>query len=349
MTERETDCSEDCFKQRLKSAGEPRRVARRLSCFLRRPVIVYLYISVRAAEEREKPMKSDIYPYPLIRVTGGPGGEAVLITGSEKTALHDCGMACFSEELTENIKKVLGQRPLDYVILSHTHYDHMGALPYVIREWPDVTVCGNAKAAEVFGRPGALAMIESMGRTAAENYGRDPGKVTVEGLRIDRVVENADIIDLGEEKIAVFETGGHTDCSVSYFLQPEGILLASESTGIIGEGEGKVRTSILKSFDESLESSCLMKLLPYRHILIPHFGILPSEYNGRYFDMYAEAAEKEKTFIETLINKGLSACEIFEEHKKTYWTKEREKNQPYRAYKMNTEIIIKRMMKEAGK
>ena len=59
-------------------------------------------------------------PKPLVRVTGGKGGEAVLIVGSEKTALHDCGMACFSEELISNIEKALQERPLDYVCLLYT-------------------------------------------------------------------------------------------------------------------------------------------------------------------------------------------------------------------------------------
>ena len=44
-------------------------------------------------------MEKEAYPKPLVRVTGGKGGEAVLIVGSEKTALHDCGMACFRKDL----------------------------------------------------------------------------------------------------------------------------------------------------------------------------------------------------------------------------------------------------------
>ena len=52
---------------------------------------------------------------------------------------------------------------------------------------------------------------------------------------------------------------------------------------------------------------------------------------------------------EKCLEKGVYVgCEFFypynkdEEHKKIYWTEERASNHPYRAYKMNTEIIIKR-------
>ena len=39
-------------------------------------------------------------------------------SAQKKTALMDCGMAYCGEALAENIKQKLGERPLDYVILS---------------------------------------------------------------------------------------------------------------------------------------------------------------------------------------------------------------------------------------
>lgn len=288
-------------------------------------------------------MEKRVYPEPLVRVTGGLGGEAVLILGSEKTALHDLGMACFNEEMLANLENALNGRTLDYVLMSHTHYDHMGALPYVIKRWPDVKVCGGQKAKQVFSRQGALDMIVSMGKTAAEFYGKNPDEITAEGVRVDIVLENGDIIDLGNEKITAYETKGHTDCSMSYFLEPQGIILASESTGVLMENE-IMHTSVLKSFDESLESATFLAKLPYKGILIPHYGMLKEHMLKDYFDTYIAAAEKEKNLIEGWIKEGKTLEEVFEEHKKIYWTEQRAVSHPYRAYKMNTEIIIKRMM-----
>jgi len=70
-------------------------------------------------------------------VTGGKGGSAYLVLGKDKTALIDCGMAYCAPDLIKNIKKFLadGMR-LDYVFLSHSHYDHIGAIPYLREIWP---------------------------------------------------------------------------------------------------------------------------------------------------------------------------------------------------------------------
>lgn len=285
-------------------------------------------------------------PEPLTDVTGGPGGTAILIKG-EKNVLHDCGMACFHNELIANMERDLGGRELHYIILSHSHYDHIGALPYILKRWPDAKVCAGRKTSQVFGRSGALEMIESMGKSAAELYGKDPSEVTAEGMRVDVILESGDVLDLSAAgKILCFETRGHTDCSMSFLLQPYGIMFASESTGVL-ENHGRIHTSVLKSYGESLESARFLKLLPCKHIIVPHYGALSEELKDKYFDMYIEAAEKELALFQRWIGEGLSAEEIFNKHKELYWNEERAEHQPFRAYKMNTEITIKMLFREA--
>ncbi len=278
-------------------------------------------------------------------VTGGPGGMSLLVKGAEKNLLHDCGMACFHEELITNIEREIGEGVLDYIALSHSHYDHMGALPYLLERWPDVQVCASEKTAEVFGRPGAVSMIESMGKSAAEFYGKNPDDVKASNLRVDIVLENGDVINLGDEKLLCFETRGHTDCSMSFLLQPQGILFASESTGVM-ETSDRIHTSVLKSFDDSIESAEFLKVLPWKEIIVPHYGFLEDEVKGKFLGMYIEAAIQEQALLRKWIDEGLSPEEMLKEHKKRYWNDKRAENQPFRAYKMNTEITIKMMIKD---
>ena len=62
--------------------------------------------------------------------------------------------------------------------------------------------------------------------------------------------------------------------------------------------------------------------------------------------MYIEAAIQEQALLKKWIDEGLSPEEMLKEHKKRYWNDKRAENQPFRAYKMNTEITIKMMIKD---
>ncbi len=289
------------------------------------------------------------YPEPIHRVTGGMGGEALLIFGSEKTVLHDAGMACYSDKLIENIEKCLreAKRDLDYIILSHTHYDHIGGLPFVLNRWPDVTVFGNEKTAAVFASKGAKATIRELSQAAAENYNVHHIEILEEPMRVDKVLHDGDILSLGKEKIQIFETKGHTDCSVTYLLFPQKILFTSESTGVMVSPE-HIHTSVLKDFDESIGSAKRLDKMDFNYLISPHYGVIPQWFNDEYFKLYIREAEREKAFILAKIKEGLTYDEILEAHKEEYWQPDRALAQPYAAYRLNTEKVVGQVMKKVA-
>lgn len=286
-------------------------------------------------------------PRPLVRVTGGPGGEAILILGSEKTALYDCGMACFADNLIENLKTVLNAegKTLDYILLSHTHYDHIGALPYVLQVWPEAQVCGLQKAKEVFAHPNAKATMERLGNNAKALYGVEGIEITAAGMRVDCVLADGDSISLGAETITAYETKGHTDCSASYLLSPEKILFTSESTGMQVTSM-LVQTSPLKSYDDCFASAARLKTFDVNDLILPHYGRLPSFRNQTYFDDFIKEAELEQHMLEEAIRQGLSDDELLQLHMRRYWSEKRNKAQPFAAYALNTQIIIRQLRKK---
>ena len=280
-------------------------------------------------------------PEPLIRVTGGSGGEAILILGTEKTGLYDCGMACFEDKLIANIHKALDNknRTLDYIFLSHTHYDHIGALPYILKEWPDVKVCAGEKAIRVFASEGARRTMVELGNAAKEQFDSKV-EITADGMRVDIIMKDGDSVSLGKEEITAFVTKGHTDCSMSYLLEPQKILFASESTGV-RNGTTFMYPSILKSYNDAIESAYRMKQIDVNCIIGPHYGAVTQKEMKTFFDEFISAAKAERELIFKGIEEGLSDEEILERHKKAYWSKERGYNQPYPAYKLNAEITIR--------
>lgn len=288
------------------------------------------------------------FPPDIYRVTAGNGGEALLIDGGEKTALLDCGMAYCGEQMIVNLRARLSELKrdtLDYVLLSHSHYDHIGALPYVVREFPDVTVCGSEHCSSILGRPNARTLIRELGITARELYA--PGSTTdipVDGLRVDRILKDGDVIDLGEAKIVSLETKGHTDCSMSFLLEPLSLLFASESLGII-EAPDYVYAPILKSFDDALIS--MRKCVDYapKHICLAHFGMLPDDFTDKYWKMFEESCLDVLDFVRDMKSRGLSPDEMTQKYIDKYWILETEAEHPMEAYEINTRAVIKAALK----
>lgn len=63
----------------------------------------------------------------------------------EKTALMDTVDLRGLSEWSENLKKALGGRKLDYIVVQHMEPDHSGSLYEALKQYPDATVVGNAK------------------------------------------------------------------------------------------------------------------------------------------------------------------------------------------------------------
>ena len=285
-------------------------------------------------------------PEPIYRVTAGMGGEAYLIIGRDKVALHDTGMACFAKDLIQNIHEVLDPlgKTLDIVFISHTHYDHIGALPYVLKEWPDAVVMGAEKAESVFRSEGALRTMAELGNKARILYGVDFDEITSEGMRLDRALKEGETVDLGEIRVQFFEAKGHTDCSSLYMVLPKKILFANESMAQI-KGPGEIGTSPLKSFNQTIESAKKAASLKPDYIIAMHYGLIPTEYNEQFFSDYIEEASWERDMIVKGLKNGLTDQEISDMHDKIYWNEARALNQPYDAYHLNTMIIIRRVRK----
>lgn len=85
----------------------------------------------------------------LFPLTNGVAYNAYVIL-DERTALIDTVDNAISELFMENVKQVLGGRPLDYLVINHMEPDHCGNIVNIIREFPNVTLIGNTKTFQFF-------------------------------------------------------------------------------------------------------------------------------------------------------------------------------------------------------
>jgi glyoxylase-like metal-dependent hydrolase (beta-lactamase superfamily II) len=146
-----------------------------------------------------------------------------LIVGSKRALLFDTGLGI------GDIRSVVGQlTKLPVTVLnSHTHFDHIG---------------GNAQFNDIMGRDTAYTRTNAAGGTREQlaevvlpericgdlppGFSRD--NYAIEPFKITRFVKDGEMIDLGDRKLQVLFTPGHTPDSVSLLDRANGLLFTGD-------------------------------------------------------------------------------------------------------------------------
>ena len=283
----------------------------------------------------------------IIDVTGGQGGNAFLVLGQEKTALLDCGMAYCASALINNLRQVLQGRLLDYLFISHSHYDHIGAIPYVRSEWSNLKVLGAEYARKILDRQTALQTIRILGKEAARFYGAPEfDEYDDKLLKVDVVINDSDNIDLGSMNIRVLQTTGHTQCSLSFLINNK-ILFASESTGYMSKS-GKIYPAFITSSVEAMASITLCQTLQPDLIISPHYGLVKQQDTPGYWEKCRSAISETRNFIIDAAKKGCTEAQTLVEYERKLRDKECRLEQPLAAFELNARHMIKTVLKESG-
>ncbi|WP_434509630.1 MBL fold metallo-hydrolase [Desulfitobacterium sp. AusDCA] len=279
----------------------------------------------------------------IYNVRGGRGGDASLLVGVQKTALIDCGMAYCASDLIKNIKKVLGTRSLDYVFVSHSHYDHIGGIPYLKCEWPNLIVCGSEYDQRILRRSTALKTIRELSREASKIYAEGLfDDCNDDLLKIDAAVTDGDIYDLGNLTVQVVKTPGHTQGTLSFLVNQE-ILFASESTGTFNSS-GLIIPTFIVSYSQSIESIKKCQALNPKFIYSPHYGLINPSETLNFWQKSLEAAERSRYFVLHYHDLGYSEEELLLEYEKVFRDEETRTEQPFNAFRINTRSMIRALL-----
>ncbi len=272
------------------------------------------------------------------------GSSCYLIAG-EKVIVIDPGMAFNGENIVEKIKALIGSRPVDTVLLTHSHYDHVGALPFIRNEWPEVTVCAHGRVAHVFEQPGALNTIRRLSEEAAKlNDTVIGGAFSEQALTVDVMLEDGEVLNYSDFKIRVIGCPGHTRDSLAFLLDDK-VLFASETLGLPNH-DGRYTPEFLFSWKESLESVRKCRSYPVRYLCLPHFGIYKDpEGRGMWQWMEDGLMEARDSMIGILkdIPDEESRLKAMEEK---YWNRHRVGGIPKQSFYLNAQAMLKTIGEE---
>ena len=87
--------------------------------------------------DRNKALFEGLWPLPY-----GVSYNSYLID-DDMIALVDTVDICYFEVFLEKIKRVIGDKPINYLIINHMEPDHSGSISLIKQHYPDIFIFGN--------------------------------------------------------------------------------------------------------------------------------------------------------------------------------------------------------------
>lgn len=269
-----------------------------------------------------------------------PGDSAFLLDDGKTSILYDTGFGFTGYEVADKIRDILGDRKLDYIFLTHSHYDHALGSAYILRRYKNATVVAGKYAAEIFQRASAKRVMEELDRKCAVANGVEYGEFLGDELRVDIAADDGDVIQAGDMRFKVLHLPGHTRCSVGFYCEELGLLLSSETIGVY-DGDKLIVPSFLVSYKDTLTSIDKVLELKINKLLSPHLGILDEEQTRYFLQNCLESNRSSAQLISSLLEQGLKDDEIIARFKEVYWKGYIRDIYPEDAVDLNTSIMIK--------
>src|SRR4030043_843636 len=246
---------------------------------------------------------------PQFSLLGTPLYPAYLSMG-EYGMIIEGGISSTANLLIQQIRE-LGISPerIKYIVLTHTHPDHIGAIPHLKKVWPHFKVIGGAVAAKLLKREEAVKEFLQVDNSINENLlirgeiDEWPPELENYTFDVDQVISEGEKIDLGSGIIwTAYETPGHSSCHVSYHNPSEGVVVVGDATGLFDP----VRDIFWPNYFNSLEAYCnsIRKLAT----LPANIGVLSHNYLlgdfKHHFQKAMKAAESYHTKMLERVNNG---------------------------------------------
>ncbi|HJA82403.1 MAG TPA: FprA family A-type flavoprotein [Candidatus Bacteroides intestinavium] len=129
-------------------------------------------------------------------------------------ALVDTVDACYFEPFLRKIRRIIGTRPIQYLIINHMEPDHSGSIRLIRQEYPGIVIVGNR---QTFG------MIEGYYGVTGERY----------------EVKEGDFLDLGHHKLRFYLTPMvHWPETMMTLDETDGVLFSGDAFGCFGTLDG---------------------------------------------------------------------------------------------------------------
>jgi len=224
-----------------------------------------------------------------------------LLEGRNGSMIISGGMSYIVPDLLEQFEEFkIDESRIKKILILHSHFDHVGIIPFLKRRHPEIEVCGSERAWEILKMEKAILTINEFSRNVAKRVGKEEvySKHDLE-WRDDisgRTIREGDRIDLGGIEVFVFETPGHSSCCIAGYVPELKALFPTDGGGIpFGETIITSGNSNFTKYQESLEH---LRPLEVEYYCADHYGYVTGEEARQFIPMTIEMAKKKRSQME---------------------------------------------------
>lgn len=234
---------------------------------------------------------------------GRPESGVYLLEGRNGSIIISGGMSYLVPDLLRQFDEFgLKEDRIQGIVILHAHFDHIGIVPFFYRRNPGLKIYASARAWEILNEPKHIDTINQFSHQLTERmkiqvpYTTDQLDWPV-GLS-GAIVSEVDVIDLGNRQVQIFETPGHSSCSISAYVLQIRALFPSDGGGI--PYKGTILAAANSNFTLYLESLKKLQPLPIDYLCADHFGYVFGDEARNYISSSIDSAIKERARLEEI-------------------------------------------------
>jgi glyoxylase-like metal-dependent hydrolase (beta-lactamase superfamily II) len=274
----------------------------------------------------------------------------VFLVDGDRPALFDAGLAFLGPVYAHQIQQVLGYRQPAWCFLTHSHFDHCGAVAYLKDRFPSMKVVCSKKAARVFERPNAISLISDLNQFAAgmaADFGLDPGSATFQPFHVDATAGEGDGFEISPDCVVqTMETPGHTWDFLSYAIPRLKLLVSSESLGTPDE-TGYIVTDCLVDYDVHYQSMERLNALDVQTLCLGHiYACTGSDARRHMNESLLQSRRFFNMVVRLLDDENENVPAVMKRVKAYEWDGKSGLRQPEPAYLLNLEARINTVLKK---
>jgi 2-aminobenzoylacetyl-CoA thioesterase len=242
----------------------------------------------------------------FISVGGNLFYPGYIVKGRKNRLMIDAGINAMGPAYIASLEKIFGDKnALDYVFATHSHFDHVGSIPYLKRKMPGLKAGAFARVGELMKKQSVINLMTALSMAHFELFRSIVGEedVHIEPIDFELELKNGDRFDLGGVTCEVYEVPGHTRDSLAFFIPEARALFAGEAFGVLeGDKDGDLQVEFLSSYDDYVSSLDKMIALRPRLIGMAHLWVFTDDDATEFLEKSREETPKYRQLIERYLD-----------------------------------------------